>query len=131
MRPKRVSTCFDKLGFTSEKIVQHALERRRDEQDSPALGHFQLVHLVGRRAQVAQDVGRLGVRVALRLGLHAVVVCDLAKGKRVRLRRDLRAHQLAAGGHEAVQHARLLHVHHVGQQLDSSVVVERLRLVIE
>lgn len=42
-----------------------------------------------------------------------------------------RSHPAGARLHEAVQDARLLHVHHVGEELDAAVVVEGLRLVGE
>lgn len=53
---------------------------------------------------------------------------DLGEGEGVRLRRHLRALQLRARRHEAVEDSGLLHVHDVGQELDAPVVVERLGL---
>ncbi len=110
------------------EVVQHALQGRRDEEDARARRHLRLVHRVRRGAQTRQHVLGLGVREVLRLGRHARVPRDLGEGEGVGLRRHLRALQLGARRHEAVEHARLLHVHDVREQLDAPVVVERLGL---
>ncbi len=53
---------------------------------------------------------------------------DLGEGEGAGLRDHLRALQLGSRRHEAVEDARLLDVHHVGQEPDAAVVVERLGL---
>ena len=73
----------------------------------------------------------LGVREVGLGHRDALVRGDDRIDEGVGLRRDLRALQLGARLHEAVKDARLLHVHHVGEELDAAVVVEGLGLVGE
>ena len=56
---------------------------------------------------------------------------DLAESERVGLGRHLRALQLCARGHEAVQKPGLLDVNDVGHELDAAVVGRRVALVAE
>lgn len=52
---------------------------------------------------------------------YALVPRDLREGEGVRHRRHLCALQLRARLHEAVEHVRLFHTHHVGHQVDAAV----------
>jgi hypothetical protein len=56
---------------------------------------------------------------------------DLRERVGVCLGRDLRALELGACLDEAVQDARLLHVHDIGKELDAAVIAEGLRLIGE
>lgn len=110
------------------EVVQDALERGRDEQDAAAQGHLLLVHGGGYRAQVLQDVLGVGGSVALGFDGDAGVARDLREGEGVGLRGHLRALELCAGFHEAVDHASLLDVHDISEKADAAVVVEGLGL---
>lgn len=74
------------------------------------------------------DVVPRGVGQVVFDGGDAAVPRDLREAERVGPGCHLRAHELGADLHEAVAHARLLHVYHVREQLDAAVVVERLGL---
>ena len=67
------------------EVVQHALERRRDEQDAAARGDLVLVHRAGHGAQVLEHVLGLRARIALGCDRHTRVTRDLREGEGVGL----------------------------------------------
>ncbi len=117
-------------GVRQREVVQDAAQRRRDEEVAAAGGDLPLVHVVGHGAQGGEHVHGRSLGEVLGLHGHALGRGDLAEGVGVALGGHLRALKLGTSLDEAVEHAALLHVHHVGEEPYGPVVAEAVRLVL-